>query len=568
MGGYRVYTVEIGGEEVEVYRDDPRIDENEWKAAAAAAEAEVEGGGVYLRIEWDNDNTPPATTITYINVGEIITIDIDPLRKRLDSLENRGLIWDSSINELERRASIVDVSVNSLESSVYSYIPSAINTINSSISALKDNDASIINYINTDLADQIDVIDSSIERINSSISALKDNDTSIINFIKNDVSVNLYDKIDEVSANLDAEIKDVSDYIINTVIGDGSTGLTKQITDLNSSVSRLNSSVNNLETSVYSYLPPVINSINSSISALKDNDASIINYINTELAAQIDVIDSSIERINSSVSELESSVYSYIPPVLSSLRTDIDNVGTVIDEHVNPRLEAVEEIVSTVDVSIKELYANYIEIIGTWAAAWNALFDANPTLRKPVDPQYKDLTDEEFSYPVNAATATEKGLFVDAPVLTNIYSLPVTYTSSDINVATVDDNGVVEVVSTIGTTTIDASFAGDSSYYPKKVSYELSVLAPDWEHKNYYAFAKNYKETENPEYDSVIVDASDHILYGKYTDGTIYDSNLVDEQMKTTDASGNYTDYVPVICDALKDKTAEDLSTHGVPIDE
>lgn len=430
MGGYKVFTVEIGGEIVEVYRDDSRIDEDEWKAAAAAAESQ--GGGVYLRIEWDNDDTPPATAITYINVGEIITIDIEPLRKRLDSLESRGLVWDSSINDLERRAHVVDVSVNNLESSVYSYIPSAIKNINSSISGLKENDTSIINFIKNDvsvnlydkidevsanldaeikdvsayiintvigeggtgLTKQINDLNSSVGRLNSSvnnlessvytylpttvntinasITGLKENDTSIVNYIKNDVSANLY-----------AEIAEVSAYIINTVIGEGGTGLTKQINDLNSSVSRINSSVNSLESSVYTYIPSTVNTINSSISALKDNDTSIVNYINTELTAQIDVIDSSIERINSSVSELESSVYSYLPPVLSGLRSDIDNVGTVIDERVNPRLEAVEEMVTAVDSSNKELYANYIEIIGTWAAAWNALFEANPSLQKP-----------------------------------------------------------------------------------------------------------------------------------------------------------------------------------------
>ena len=68
MGGYRVYTVKNKeGKEVEVYRDADGITEEIWKSAAA--DAETKGGGVYLRIEWDNDNTPPATAITYINVG-------------------------------------------------------------------------------------------------------------------------------------------------------------------------------------------------------------------------------------------------------------------------------------------------------------------------------------------------------------------------------------------------------------------------------------------------------------------------------------------------------------------
>ena len=516
MGGYKVATVKIGSKTYEVYRDDPHITEAIWQQAAADAEAQ--GGGVFLRIEWDNDDTPPATDITFINVGEIITIDIEPLRKRLDSLEARGIVWDSSINTLEGRARVVDVSVNKLETSVYTYLPPVINNINSSISSLKANDTSIINYIN------------------------------------NDLSVYIHSEIDEVSA-----------YIINTVIGEGGTGLTKRINDLDSSVGRLNSSVNNLETSVYSYLPLVINSINSSISALKDNDASIINYINTELAAQIDVIDSSIERINSSVSELESSVYSYLPPVLSSLRSDIDNVGTVIDERVNPRLEAVEEIVSTVDGSIKELYANNIEIIGAWAAAWNALFDANPTLRKPVSPvdpspEYQDLTDAEFSYSSPSAIATEQGILQGAPTLTNTHNLAVTYYSSNTAVARVAADGVVTIMANAGSATIKAIFSGDSTYNPKEVSYNLSVLAPD-PTVDYYIFAKNYQLSDNPEYISVIVDDADHVLYGKKTDGTVYNSNLVDETM----TEGGVTQSVPIICAALKDVTQSDLDAHNIP---
>lgn len=350
MGGYRVYTVEIEGEEVEVYRDAEGITEEIWKNAAA--DAESQGGGVYLRIEWDNDDTPPATAITYINVGEIITIDIDPLRKRLDSLESRGLVWDSSINELERRASVVDVSVNRLESSVYSYIPSAIKTINSSISALKDNDTSIINYIN------------------------------------NDVSVNLYDKIDEVSA-----------YIINTVIGEGGTGLTKQITDLNSSVGRLNSSVNNLETSVYSYLPPVINSINSSISALKDNDTSIINYINNDVSVYIHSeieevsayiintvigggtgISQQIANINSSISDVSNRVFDVSSRVDSNYSTLSSSIGQTYTTLNDVITNEVTTAIARVDVELADVSSrveNNYETLSTEISKTNLHIDAS-----------------------------------------------------------------------------------------------------------------------------------------------------------------------------------------------
>ena len=61
--------------------------------------------------------------------------------------------------------------------------------------------------------------------------------------------------------------------------------------------------------------------------------------------------------------------------------------------------------------------------------------------------------------------------------LTNPNSLDVTYSSSATGVATVDENGEVTIVS-MGTTTIKATFAGNSSYLADEVSYTLSVNDP------------------------------------------------------------------------------------------
>jgi predicted membrane-bound mannosyltransferase len=137
----------------------------------------------------------------------------------------------------------------------------------------------------------------------------------------------------------------------------------------------------------------------------------------------------------------------------------------------------------------------------------------------------------------------------------------VTYLSTNTNVATVSANGTVTVINSTGNTTIKAVFAGDNTYNPKEVSYELTVLAPD-PTVNYYNFAKNYQQLENPEFTSVIVDDADHILYGKRTDGTIYNSNLSTSETMTVD---DVTQPVVVICAALKDKTAEELAANGVP---
>jgi len=55
---------------------------------------------------------------------------------------------------------------------------------------------------------------------------------------------------------------------------------------------------------------------------------------------------------------------------------------------------------------------------------------------------------------------------------------PLTFTSSDTNVATIDSNGVVTIVAT-GTTTITVSFAGNDRYKPYSGSYTLNVnIAP------------------------------------------------------------------------------------------
>ena len=65
----------------------------------------------------------------------------------------------------------------------------------------------------------------------------------------------------------------------------------------------------------------------------------------------------------------------------------------------------------------------------------------------------------------------------DLPTLTK-GEFTVTCNSSDENVATVDNDGVVTMVGA-GTTTISAVFAGDDDYKAKTVSYELTVL-PDF----------------------------------------------------------------------------------------
>jgi hypothetical protein len=63
---------------------------------------------------------------------------------------------------------------------------------------------------------------------------------------------------------------------------------------------------------------------------------------------------------------------------------------------------------------------------------------------------------------------------VSAPALTNPQSLPLTWTSSNQNVATVGTNGAVTIVGA-GEATISAAFAGNDDYKAKTVSYTLTV---------------------------------------------------------------------------------------------
>ena len=62
------------------------------------------------------------------------------------------------------------------------------------------------------------------------------------------------------------------------------------------------------------------------------------------------------------------------------------------------------------------------------------------------------------------------------PTLTNANELPITYTSSETNVATINENGVITLVSE-GKTNITATFAGNDEYEAGEVSYELTVKA-------------------------------------------------------------------------------------------
>lgn len=66
------------------------------------------------------------------------------------------------------------------------------------------------------------------------------------------------------------------------------------------------------------------------------------------------------------------------------------------------------------------------------------------------------------------------GQVLNAPKLTNPYDLPVTYSSSDTSIATVDADGNVTGVA-VGTATITAAFEGNNQYMAGSASYTINV---------------------------------------------------------------------------------------------
>ncbi len=83
----------------------------------------------------------------------------------------------------------------------------------------------------------------------------------------------------------------------------------------------------------------------------------------------------------------------------------------------------------------------------------------------------------ELAFSTTSAAATIGEEFT-APTLDNPHSLPLTWTSSNEEVATVDSNGTVTLIAE-GITTITATFEGSKEYEAGSVSYTLLVEKPD-----------------------------------------------------------------------------------------
>ena len=89
----------------------------------------------------------------------------------------------------------------------------------------------------------------------------------------------------------------------------------------------------------------------------------------------------------------------------------------------------------------------------------------------------QNLTDQEFGLATSSITIDDEAETVTLPLI-NIYNLPVTYTSSNQNVAMVSNNGNVTLTYANGSANITISFAGNAQYNAKTLTYAITVAIP------------------------------------------------------------------------------------------
>ena len=85
-----------------------------------------------------------------------------------------------------------------------------------------------------------------------------------------------------------------------------------------------------------------------------------------------------------------------------------------------------------------------------------------------------DAVNSDLSFASATATATYGDATVTSPTLNNPHQLPLTWSSSNEGVATVNTSGVVTIVGA-GETVVSAAFAGNDTYGANTISYTLTV---------------------------------------------------------------------------------------------
>ena len=137
---------------------------------------------------------------------------------------------------------------------------------------------------------------------------------------------------------------------------------------------------------------------------------------------------------------------------------------------------------------------------------------------------------------------------VDFVALNNPNNLPVTYASSNTNVATIDSDGNVEVVG-VGTTTISATSEKTDKFDAGYASYIINVKAP----------ADPSESIANtPETAYTVAKAIELITAGKGLDDMVYVVGYIHKIKEVSTQYGNATFY---ICDDLQN-TQNDLTVY------
>ena len=130
--------------------------------------------------------------------------------------------------------------------------------------------------------------------------------------------------------------------------------------------------------------------------------------------------------------------------------------------------------VATVDAS-----TGAVTLVADGSTTITATFDGNDNYNGASDSYTltvakADAVSSDLSFASETATATYGDAEVSSPALSNPHQLPLTWSSSKENVATVNASGVVTIVGA-GETVISAAFVGNDTYTAKTISYTLTV---------------------------------------------------------------------------------------------
>ena len=119
-------------------------------------------------------------------------------------------------------------------------------------------------------------------------------------------------------------------------------------------------------------------------------------------------------------------------------------------------------------IQLDKVFANVLVISNATGEILNA---ARVAITEEGTPE---LVDPELSFS-ETAFEVEEGSEFTAPELNNPNNVPVTYSSSNVEVAQVDEKTGAVTIGVPGTTTITATFAGDDEYLEASASYTITV---------------------------------------------------------------------------------------------